>query len=278
MKKCILRILMLCLLIGCANNCFAEESVSYEEKVQYLKSIGCTDEYLEIRDTKTIEQVYEQLVGKNVKFVDNVRVKQNANQRSIPTGTIDDSMFFWEIGVFCEEDADGNMTALDVEPYGRWIEMPINRLTDAVTVNWDSDLFSLNYFYVSATGLAQLYDGTTEYIEYYNNEYPAYVTEGGVGYTAPISKNLYKNISVSSMIQLIPKAGAFTEGVEISVPIIATYYHQLIELEVSFGVELGDGTLGGAGQVTIVDGEYDSAGTWANGTFIGLKLQAPGFS
>lgn len=245
--------------------------VTLEDKINVLLSQGIPNEFLEGKEAEQIEEIYGKLSGKEIVFngTEIVTMSETNTQSDVmPLGTIPSDHMLLKISTISNVKYDTNKKLdkiIEVYVYVdyEWYDArPFWTWKDAITVNWDSSVFTYKSNSFSAKDYKKSISSNGKWFvtDTYNN--PAALSQGGLGYFANLaySENLMGNTvgatgrKGSAYFTLLPrkspmylKSGVYTSAINVE------YLHNKNPglLSISFGYK-------GAGVTASVPGLKDS--------------------
>lgn len=218
--------------------------VTEEAKIDFLRSIGTTDEALSSYNPKQIDDLYNTLYGKNAVFSGyNTQIMDITESSSGEKGNIPTSQLQLTIGTY-DLTSNGKVTGVDVSLGYKWLKEPVFNMTDALTFKWDSNLFYDDGFYGFSNCLV---DGQNLTLESINA--PALADSGSFGWYSKLSLphhgNSYQHYG-SAQTLLRPHT-PFSTSANLNSKMYLTYAHQILGPEISFGLsDVGVSFAGGS--------------------------------
>lgn len=224
-----------------------QKEATYDEKIEFLKSIGTTEEALSNYNPYQVDSLYNDLYGKDVHFSGSEsKIVDISNGNPNSRGNISTSQLKLTVGTY-DMITNGKVTAVNVSLGYQWLKEPILVLTDALTFTWDNNDFYDAGFY--ATSVCTV-DGEEHVIEDINA--PATAQAGGLGWYSKLSLphhgNIYKHYGGAEVL-LIPRT-PFSSSANLDSKMYLSYAHQLVGVGISLGFP---GSVG----VTFTGGNYD---------------------
>lgn len=221
----------------------ANDSTSLSEKIEYLRSIGTTDEAISEYSEQQINDLYERFYGHDVVFSGyQSKVVTITEPSKTRAGNISTSDLRLSVGTY-DMLSNGRVTGIDVSLGYEWLNGPIIELIDACTFTWDSDLFYDEGFY-AVSGCNTL-DG---YRVLENINAPAIAENGGMGWYMQITNPYGGTINHIGGAQLLLKPrGNISSSTDLNSKMYFTYAHQQLGVSISFssssevGVEISGG-------------------------------------
>ena len=245
-------ILAVTLLFFSVEHVKAEDSpVAMEKKIEFLKSIGTTDEALSFYSDQQINGLYDRLFGQDVSFSGftsqevEVKEKINGERGNIPTSKLQLSVGTYDL------KSNDQVTGLDVTLGYKWVKEPILHLDDALTFSWDKDMFYDDGFYAMAncttiTGLPWVLE---------NINAPAKVSDGGLGWYTSIAEPRFEPAQShygGAQVLLRPR-NPFSTSAVLHSKMRLEYAHQILGASIVLGVNNSGANAG----VTFSAGKYD---------------------
>lgn len=226
----------------------AEDRITEAEKIDYLKSIGTTEEAIAIYNQAQIDELYYTLQGKDVKFsgIETTIVEiENKNSDQMERNNISTSKLQLSIGTY-DMERDGKVIGIDVTLGYKWLESPLMHFTDAFTFTWNDALFYDDGFYAMSN--YTLAGGQMITIEQISR--PATGQAGGLGWylNTAVPHGAISNNYGGAQILLRPRT-YYTSATKLAAKMYFTYAHQLVGAGITIGPD-GPG-------VTITGGKYD---------------------
>lgn len=242
-------IITLAVVLSIPNLVYAESQnhITQEDKINFLKSIGTTDEAISNYNPIQIDNLYSTLYGKDANFsgfesqIVEIQEENTTLRGNIPTSQLKLSVATYDV------ISNGVVSEVDVSLGFNWLQAPFFNLTDGFTFTWDDDVFYDEGFY--ATSGVNTNKGY-RLIDSINA--PATASAGGMGWylsiNNPIDANTIGGHYGGAQILLKPRM-SFTAGKTLNSKMYFTYAHQLI----GFSITFGPGSTG----VSITGGNYD---------------------
>ncbi len=222
----------------------AESQATQTEKIEFLKSIGTTDEALASFNPQQIDDLYNTLSGKDAHFsgFDSQIIKVTENNPD-ERGNISTSQLQLSIGTY-DMVSNGTVIGVDVSLGYQWLKEPVFTMTDALTFKWDSNLFYDDGFYATSNCMV---DGQHLVLE--NINAPALADSGSFGWDSKLSLphhgNSYKHYG-GAQVLLRPR-NSFSSSADLNSKMYLTYAHEILGGEISFGfTDIGVSFTGGS--------------------------------
>lgn len=240
-------LLTLSLFVSAATSVEASESqVTEDEKIEFLRSIGTPEEILADYNPKLIDDFYNTLSGKDVRFAGSdsqiVEIKENDSKArgNIPTSQLKLTVATYDMM------SNGVVSGVDVGLGYEWLRSPICHMDDALTFSWDDNTFYDAGFYATANCT---YDGIPITLE--NINAPAIASSNSIGWYSSIREpqpGLAEKHYGGGQVLLRPRY-SFSSSTDLNSKMYLTYAHQIIGFGISFGItDIG---------VSITAGNYD---------------------
>lgn len=197
-KKVLISILTALLLLSSPSIVYADD-VTIDEKIDYLEDNGIPDDLL--TDEHLVNRMYERLYGLNFTYggCETVTLSETNTSGADVLGIIPEDDLTLRIFEITNEDYDEDAETFFVKNVlvfvgYSWAEgAPLVRNEDAITVNWDPDVFTFeeDSFYAYDDKYVH-YPIEDKYFWYLSHEYtrPEILSQGGLGYVANLSDPL----------------------------------------------------------------------------------------
>lgn len=188
------------------------ETITVDDKIDYLISHGMPEDFLENKDAEAIEYIYNSLYGEEFQFLGTETIKMSETSLSsevLPLGVISESDMVLGISTSITLTSQGSkkvikevMVFVDYE----WFNgKPMICKEDGISVNWDSGLFGFKPGSFHSSDYKKfLYEeyGAYKVSDWINSDYqinPTTINQGGLGYVVylnrgnppPNTKDLY---------------------------------------------------------------------------------------
>lgn len=188
------------------------ETITVDDKIDYLISHGMPEDFLENKDAEAIEYIYNSLYGEEFQFLGTETVKMSETSSSSEVsrlGVISESDMVLGISTSITLTSQGSkkvikevMVFVDYE----WFNgKPMICKEDGISVNWDSGLFGFKPNSFRSNDYKKfIYEeyGFTKVSDWINSDYqtnPMMINQGGLGYVVylnrgnppPNTKDLY---------------------------------------------------------------------------------------
>lgn len=230
----------------------AEDSpVAMEKKIEFLKSIGTTDEVLSFYSDQQINDLYDRLFGQDVSFSGSyseiVEVKEKVNGEradNIPPSKLKLSVATYNL------HSNGKVVGIDVTLGYNWLKKPVFHLHDALSFSWDKSVFYDDGFFASAS--CNIVGGHPILLK--NIEAPAEATDGGIGWYTSLADPIHGMAETyygGAQILLRPRT-PFVESEVLNSKMYLNYAHQYPGISISFGISKA----GPSGAITFTSGNY----------------------
>lgn len=227
----------------------AENVPTTEQKVAFLKSIGTTDEAISIYNPTQINNLYNDLYGKDVHFsgfeTKDVKMTENVGDGKA-RGNISTSMLRLTVATY-DFVANGKVTGMNVSLGYQWLQSPILHHHDALTFTWDNNLFYDAGFYAESG-----YNIKSGFLSIDRVNAPATAQAGGMGWY--LNTALPPGITTSNNFggaDIYLKAhSSYSPSTRLNSKMYFTYAHQILGLGITLGFP---GSVG----VSITGGNYD---------------------
>lgn len=228
----------------------SDPQVAETEKINFLKSIGTTDEALASYTTKQIDDLYNTLYGQDAHFSGfDSKIVEIAETTSDERENISPSKLQLSIGTY-DLVSNGMVKGVDVSIGYKWLKDPMIHLTDALTFLWDNNIFYDDGFYATAncnvTGVPILLE---------NINAPALASPGSFGWYSTISQPQSGPADYfygGAQVLLRPRT-PFSSSAALHSKLYLTYAHQKPGASISFGISSSGSNVG----VSITGGKYD---------------------
>lgn len=196
MKKKVLISILTALLILSSSSIVYADDVTIDEKIDYLEDNGIPNDLL--TDENLVTRMYERLYGLNFTYGgrETVTLSETQTSGADVLGIIPEDDLRLDIIEVTNEDYDEDAETYFVDNVFIFIRYlwaegaPLVRNEDAITVNWDPDVFTYeaDSFYAYDDKYVH-YPVVDEYFWYISNEYtrPEILSQGGLGYVANLS-------------------------------------------------------------------------------------------
>ncbi len=218
-------ILCLCMISGTVTAADKETGIPQER--EYLKSIGMPEKMADKFSDEHIHKLYMEFYGNNVEACDSSEkyISFDKSGRMVSTyAQIPSSTMLLSI-VHFKEWSGTSVSNVTVSIMYEWLKAPSIKRNDAITVNWDPDVFTYSWF-VGASMIQDAYGDDETQIDFYSN--PDITNQGGLGFWVslkpPDPKYVYPYGEFS--IGLLPKrVGSLTLSAGILSAINLNYAH-----------------------------------------------------
>ena len=230
--------------------CAEDKSASNEEKIEYLKSIGTTEEAIDDFNPQQIEKIYDSLSNKEAIFSGyKSEIIEITDGDTTARGNIPTSKLRLSVATYDLVNNDGKITGVDVSMGYEWLSEPVLQMKDGFMFTWDNNTFYDNGFYAIANCDSEsgrhVCDSTSA---------PATAQAGGMGWYLKIAPDIPSYIGgrryYGGAQMLLRPRNTIYSGSKPTSKMYFTYAHQLVGVGISFG---SSGSVG----VSITDGKYD---------------------
>ena len=237
------------------------DDVSKETIIQYMKNIGTPQEFLDSITDHKLHELYYRFQDKNMKFGETqteiVTIPNtNSSDGVQPYGGIPDSKLELSVTTF-DECTDSNLVVgVAVEASFKWLSSPILQLTDAMTLNWNGELLSMQGFFAES---GYILEGLWVPIQSISNYSTA--QKGGVGCYLSIAQReeISGDPTQGTMsVYLVPRKSYYYHDI-LKEQLFFEYAHQTVGLSISMGASIGHPISGSVG-IGFTGGSYDSRG------------------
>lgn len=237
------------------------DDVSKETMIQYMKNIGTPQEFLDSITDHKLHELYYRFQDKNMKFggtqTEIVTIPNtNSSDGVQPYGGIPDSKLELSVTTF-DECTDSNLVVgVAVEAFFKWLSSPILQLTDAMTLNWNGELLSMQGFFAES---GYILEGLWVPIQSISNYSTA--QKGGVGCYLSIAQReeISGDPTQGTMsVYLVPRKAYYYHDI-LKEQLFFEYAHQTVGLSISMGASIGHPISGSVG-IGFTGGSYDSRG------------------
>lgn len=252
MKKLRMAVLIvLTMMLSVTSIVYAEdESISNDEKIEYLKSIGTTEEALANLNPKQIDEIYDSLSNQKAVFSGcKSEIVEIADGDTTARGNIPTSKLKLSVATYDLVSSEGKITGVDVSMGYEWLSEPVLQMKDGFVFTWDNNVFYDNGFYAIANCDSELGRHVCD-----SSSAPATAQAGGMGWYLKIAPDIPSYVGGrryygGAQMLLRPRNTIYSNNKPTS-KLYFTYAHQLVGVGISFGTS---GTVG----VSITGGQYD---------------------
>lgn len=167
--------------------------ITTEDKIEYLISQGIPEDFLNDKETQDIDDIYASFYGKTIEYLgtETVSLTETANPSDISLlGVIPSDDMMLKITTFnsyISNPSSSKTEIYEVQVYidYQWTDgKPFFRLTDGVSVNWDSSVFLFKPDSFQSTDYVTVANGShTEWKQANSSSDPEAINQGGLGYT-----------------------------------------------------------------------------------------------
>lgn len=229
----------------------SDSQVTEKEKIDFLKSIGTTDEALASYNPKQIDDLYNTLYGQDAYFSGfDSKIVEVTESTTDERGNIPTSELQLSIGTY-DMVSNGTVKGVDVSIGYKWLKDPFFHMKDALTFSWDTNTFYDDGFYATANCH---FDGVPILLE--NINAPALAGPSSFGWYSTISHPTQLGPADyyygGAQVLLRPKT-SFTSSADLNSKMYLTYAHQTLGAGISFGLSGSGANVG----VSITGGNYD---------------------
>ena len=224
-RKIISLVLVLCMVTMMPVFATKEPAFDYDVAYRWAIDAGFPKEFIDTIDETFLEKIYYDNKDASCLEVDASCAYYQENAGNSTRGNIDSAeLAFWIVGgkVVAPE---GYIISVNLYVHYDWSEMPIYGLDeDAITVNWDDDVWKFMDDSFSATFSNLVEDPYDEIAE------PATGNQGGIGWYCPFSNPNYGTPHGRAAFKLEPKDADLPSGNDNRTSVIATYAHSTVEI------------------------------------------------
>lgn len=234
----------------------------------FLKKIGTPEEIISQLEPWKVEQFYLKYGNMEyLKFSGYDKQILDVSENSVSEGTpqtygnIPTSQL--QLSILTVDNYNPNtnvVSSVIVELNYKWLKRPFFTMTDAMTFNWDSNLFVLKGFYAQSGYMIRDMYNRNQWAEVEFINSPARSTSGGIGWyletgrniTVPPSSTVISNNQGAASILLHPKRTIYT-NTTLNSDMHFNYAHQILGTNISLGISSGGPSAG----VSFSGGSYD---------------------
>lgn len=237
------------LCFGMTLTTYAEDndSITIENKKEYLMTLGIPKEYFEYVSEEKISSMFDRyskqtrssndVIYQWSHYIVEEKDMQDSNAKT--RDTISTSKLQLTVGYMNELDATNASSVKGVvaEVYFKWLSGPQMRSEDALTLNWSSSVFNCDGMIAEVFGYVDGYYAECGYIEQ-----PAKWGAGGVGWGVPLTApghpgEIVDNLQGGANIHLIP-VNPITTSSGTQCVLTAEYTHHYLTLTGSVNFDL----------------------------------------
>jgi len=222
---------------------------------EYLKSLGVTQDYLDLIPEEKIHAMYERYFSQTrsnndityewggyetfVKDIIDINPDNPSTRGTISTAKLQLTI------AYMNEVYGTEIRGITVEISYKWLSIPIFLDEDAITVNWDSTLFNSDGFY-SDMGGEFISD---RYVSFKYISQPNKMGSGGLGWLVPLTDGKHPGelpvkLYGGGAIHLFPTQTPLYTSSGRTFLLIMDYTHRYMSIGVSLGFSINGGSVG----------------------------------
>lgn len=224
-------------------------STSIETMQQYLIDAGLSERIVISMSDTIVTEWYNRIQGKKVAFseveeslhlINNDTVNEDGISMAVNIPEDELEMFTFYCNYLSEQ---GTVELVEAGVYVGWLTVPYFQNTDAMTVNWDSDLFVLSSMYALVSNRV----GDT-YYDVATITRPNTQVQGGYGFTFPLKKGNMAQAGYPGLEVIMTLEPAVVNSISPNTPIKSNinfnYAHTTVAVLPNISFSISDGVVG----------------------------------